>query len=153
MLTFFEDLMKCLNSLSLERDHRAAMIFEKCAVRLFPEGNCLSRYQQLLTPYAFSFVVKQFELCSKVKITESVDKDLYATTIHSSRRIIENSACTCSCGFQTAMDLPYRHIFALCSHSELSLFEPKLCALRWTRDYYRNSHRVFFHQMPAVLQI
>ena len=27
--------------------------------------------------------------------------------------------------------------------SELSLFEPKLCAMRWTRYYYRNSHRVF----------
>ena len=70
LLTFFEDLMKCLNSLSIERNHRAAMVFEKCAVRLFPEENCLSRYEQLLTPYAFSFMVKQFELSSKVKINE-----------------------------------------------------------------------------------
>jgi len=32
LLTFFEDLMKCLNFLSVERDQRAAMAFERCAV-------------------------------------------------------------------------------------------------------------------------
>ena len=153
LLTFFEDLMKCLNSLSLERDHKAAMVFEKCAVRLFPEDNCLSRYQQLLTPYAFSFVVKQFELSSKVKITESVDKDSYATTIHSNGKSIETSDCTCSCGFYVTMDLPCRHIFALRSHSELGLFEPKLCTMRWTREYYRNSHRVFSSHVGCAADI
>ena len=29
MLTFFRGLMKCLDSLSIERDHRAAIIFQK----------------------------------------------------------------------------------------------------------------------------
>ena len=64
--------MKCLDLLALKRDHRAAMIFKKCSVNLCPENNLLYEYQQLLTPYAFSFLVKQFELCSKAKITESV---------------------------------------------------------------------------------
>ena len=59
ILNFFQELMKCLDSLSLERDHRAAMVFKKCFVSLFPDNNCLSEYQKLLTPYAFSFVVKQ----------------------------------------------------------------------------------------------
>ena len=76
--------MKCLDSLTLERDHRAAMVFKKCSVNLYVENNCLSEYQQLLTPYSFSYLVKQFELCSKVKITESarVDENSYKTTIH-----------------------------------------------------------------------
>jgi len=96
LLTFFEDLMKCLNSLSQERDHRAAMVFEKCAVRLFPEDTCLSRYQELLTPYTFSFVVKQFELSSKLRITVSVDKN------HNSLAI-ETSNCTCRYSYGIAM--------------------------------------------------
>ena len=86
ILNFFQELMKCLDSLALERDHRAAMVFKKCSVSLFPDNNCLSEYQKLLTPYAFSFVVKQFELSSNIKITETVAGDSCMTTIHSKGR-------------------------------------------------------------------
>jgi len=47
ILNFFQELMKCLDSLSLERDHRGAMVFTKCSVNLFPNNNYLSEYQQL----------------------------------------------------------------------------------------------------------
>ena len=82
------------------------MVFEKCAVRLFPEKNCLSRYEQLLTPFAFSFVVKQFELSSKVKINErpqfiQMGEVLILQIVH-------------------AVVAFMLHIFALRSHSELS---------------------------------
>ena len=60
--------MKCFDSLALERDHRTAMIFEKCAVNVFPINHCLSQYQRLLTPYVHSFVAKQFKLSDKVNI-------------------------------------------------------------------------------------
>lgn len=130
--------MKCLDSL-------ATMVFKKCSVNLYPENNCLSEYQQLLTPYAFSFDVKQFEFCSKVEITESVqvNKNSYTTTIHSNGRSFLTSDCHCNCGFFAAMELPCKHIFALHKHANLDVFQAKLCATRWTRDYYRNSHRAF----------
>ena len=38
------------------------MIFKKNPVNLLLEHKCLSQYRDLLTPYAFSFVLKQFEL-------------------------------------------------------------------------------------------
>ena len=41
------------------------------------------------------------------------------------------------------MELPCKHIFALRKHANLDVFQAKLCATRWTRDYYRNSHRAF----------
>ena len=42
-------------------------------MNLFPGHNSLSEYRELLTPYAFSFVVKQFELSKKVESTERLD--------------------------------------------------------------------------------
>ena len=139
LVIFFQELMKCL---ALERDHRAAMVFKKCPVNLHPDKSCLFKYQELLTPYSFSFLVKQFELCSKVKITESVrvDKNSYTATIHVKERSFLTSDYQCSCGFYKAMELPCRHIFALRKYANLDPFEAELCATRWTRDYYRNSH-------------
>ena len=55
LLNFFQELMKFS---ALKRDYRAAMVFQKCRVK--PIHNYLSQCQQLLTPYVYSFVVKQF---------------------------------------------------------------------------------------------
>lgn len=62
----------------------------------------LSEYQQLLMPYAFSFLIKQLELCSKVKITESVqvDENSYTTLF---KREEYSYDCQCNCGNGTAM--------------------------------------------------
>jgi len=153
ILNFFQELMKCLDSLALERDHRAAMVFKKCSVSLFPDNNCLSEYQKLLTPYAFSFVVKQFELSSNIKITETVVEDSCMTTIHSKGRDFITSLYQCDCGFFTAMELLCRHIFSLRKHTEMSFFETKLCAVRWTRNYYQSSHRVFSSKVSNSVDI
>ena len=143
LLNFFQELMKCIDSLALERDHRAAMVFEKCPVNLKPIHNYLSQYQQLLTPYAYSFVVKQFELSSKVKVTGNLSGNHHSSTIFSNGKKTQTSDCDCDCGFYAAMKLPCRHIFALCKHAMLDTYEEGLCAVRWSRDYYKNSHRVF----------
>ena len=153
ILNFFQELMKCLDSLALERDHRAAMVFKKCSVSFFLDNNCLSEYQKLLTPYAFSFVVKQFELSSNIKITETVVGDSCMTTIHSKGRDFITSLYQCDCGFFTAMELPCRHIFSLRKHTEMSFFEAKLCAVRWTRNYYQSSHRVFSSKVSNSMDI
>ena len=82
--------MKCLDSLSLERDHRAAMIFKKNPVNLLLEHDCLSQYCDLLTPYAFSFVLKQFELSKTVKSTVRRD-DWQTIVIHSKGKRLNTS--------------------------------------------------------------
>ena len=83
VLNFFEDLMKCLDSLALERDHRAAMILKKNPVNLSLEHECLSQYHDLLTRYEFYFVLKQFELSKQVKNTVRRDGDRQTVIIHS----------------------------------------------------------------------
>ena len=153
VLNFFEDLMKCLDSLALERDHRAAMIFKKNPVNLLLEHDCLSQYRDLLTPYAFSFVLKQFELSKTVKSTVRRDGDRQTIVIHSKGKRLNTSDCQCDCGFSTAMELPCRHIFSFRHHKSLDIFEASLCALRWTRDYYRSGHRVFVSSTSKLVDI
>ena len=55
--------MKCLDSLSLEKDHRAALVFQKSASTLYNAP--LREYQSYLTPFAFSYIVKQHSLIDK----------------------------------------------------------------------------------------
>ena len=118
LLSFSDDLMTCLDLIALERDHRAATVFKRCSVNLHPANSCLSRYQQSLTPYAFSFMVKKFDLSSKVKITEKVaaGSSYITTIIYSKERSLATSVSKCNCGFYIAMEIPCRHIFALHKH-------------------------------------
>ena len=153
VLNFFEDLMKCLDSLALERDHRAAMIFKKNPVNLLLEHECLSQYRDLLTPYAFSFVLKQFELSKQVKSTVRRDGDRQTVIIHSKGKTLNTSDCQCNCGFSTAMELPCKHIFSFRHHENLDIFEASLCAVRWTRDYYRSGHRVFVSSTRKLVDV
>ena len=95
--------MKCLDSLALERDHWAAMVFKKCSVSLFPNNDCLTEYQKLFIPYAFSFMVKQFKLSGNIKITENVVGESCMTTIHSKGGDFIASLYQCDCGFFTAI--------------------------------------------------
>lgn len=88
LLNFFQDLMKCFDSLALERDHRTAMVFEKCAVNVFPINNYLFQYQSLLTPYAYSFVA---ELSDKVNIANG--------HVYSNGKKLNTSDSKCDCGF------------------------------------------------------
>ena len=67
LVKFFQDLLKCLNSLALERDHHAITIFQKAPVQLYTSESALYHYQLLLTPYAFSFLKEQFDVAKKNK--------------------------------------------------------------------------------------
>ena len=154
VLTFFQQLMKCLHSLSVERDHRAATVFQKTPVNLFNFCSALFDYQNYLMPYAFSHVHKQFRLAEKVKVVaENFDLKSSTVIFYSKERSIHTSQDNCDCGFFKGMSLPCRHIFALRQYLKASLFNNRLCALRWTREYFQKSHRVFCQytsQVPDV---
>lgn len=113
VLTFFRQLMKCLDSLALEKDHRAAMVFQKSSLTLYAQNTPLCEYQNYLTPFAFSYIVKQHSLADKIKITRTIDPESYTTKIISKDRTLSISSQHCECGFFKAMQLPCRHIFAL----------------------------------------
>ena len=75
------------------------------------------------------------------------------TTIHNKGRNLITSLYQCDCDFFTAMELPCRHVFSLRKHTEMSFFEAKLCAVRWTRNYYQSSHQVFSSKVSDSVDI
>ena len=75
MTQFFSDLMQCLSSLRVERDHRALEVTTKRCIIAHDPASVLGKYVELLTPYAFEYVQKQFKLSKSVKILEDVDED------------------------------------------------------------------------------
>ena len=64
---FIDKFFVILTALRTERDHRATVQFQKVKVHAFQEGSAELRYSTLLTCYAVTYVLEQYELASKVK--------------------------------------------------------------------------------------
>ena len=64
-----------LTALHTERDHKAALMFQKVRVCPFPKDSAEYSYSHLLTSYAFTFVNKQLKLIDKVKNFEEAEED------------------------------------------------------------------------------
>lgn len=50
---------------------------------------------------------------------------------------------SCECPHWLTLSLPCRHIFSIRKHYGLSLFFEDLCAVRWSKNYYRQNQRSF----------
>jgi len=125
---FIEKLFILLRCVRLERDTKAVKMVQKLPTTRITDKDLL-QYFCLLTPYAFDFVKKQFEIKSKT---------LSSTTVN-----------ICGCRFNVALTLPCSHIFYLRSMKNITLYKEELCAIRWTRKYYQQHQRVF--QSPPTL--
>ena len=93
---------------------------------------------QLLTPYAFTFVLKQINCSSKVKLV--INGDTFEGKNSAGSIVVAEETCTCS--FWKTMQLQRRHIFALHSIKKLSLYHASLCALQWTQFYYKSNYNI-----------
>ena len=136
---FFVQFLEAVDSLRTECHHRAVMLVQKIPVNPYKSETPEHKYMELLTPYALQFVVKQIGFASKVKIVDQAD-DYFM--VNCSEGIIKVMATKCACFFHKSMQLPCRHIFAVCSRLSLDLFSPELCGSRWSLAYYCSSHRV-----------
>ena len=123
-----------------ERDHKAALVFQKVKVNPFRDDSPQSMYSRLLTTYAAGFVHKQLELADKVSCFTAVE-DKYMVKTSEGDKYVTSS--TCECIFRRSMLLPCRHIFALRSQLSLCIYDADLCHERWTTAYYRPTQRVF----------
>lgn len=138
MTQFFNDLKQCLSSLQVERDHRVLEVMTKRKVTSLDPTSALGKYMELLTPFAFEYVKKQFELCGKVKIFSDVDDSSCMIDVREGELI--TSIDNCSCVFSSSMKLPCRHILATRCHKGLSAYHEPLCADRWKLQYFLNNH-------------
>ena len=134
----FEALMKAVNSLELERDIRVANMFNSVSFQV-PESECLKKFKQLLTPFAFNKIEKQYELSKKQKVF-ALDGD---KVVFETGKIASALTTECSCHYFESVKLPCRHLLAARSACGLDLFSPELCGERWTINYLKQGHRLF----------
>ncbi len=128
--TFWVDLMHCLNTLNVERDQKAVNVQLKTPIRVGVTDSDVDRYAEFLTPFAFSHVIKQYELRKNV------------ATFDSGGGVIEACKNTCQCSFFTVMKLPCRHILALRTRLQMPLCDKNICHVRWTKSFYLSGHRI-----------
>ena len=137
---FCTELVGVLSVLQTERNHRAISLFQKVPVKPFSLDSIEHHYMDILTPYALSFVVCQIELADKVKIKSEVEGSF---EMESTTQCSVTATCfECNCSFRKTMQLPCRNIFAIRRRCEIPMFDPNLCAVRWTVQYYKSSNRV-----------
>lgn len=153
LLEFNKQLQSCLSSLRVERDHRAAPIFQKRPVCLNDIKEYELQYYNKCTPFAFKHIQKQLTLHEKCgKIPGNGLNGFF--TIESKRGNLQVSSEKYYCDFFTSMKLPCRHIFALRKHLNYPIYCELLCDRRWTKDHYFMSHRIFKScEQPVVNKV
>eukprot|EP00118_Oscarella_pearsei_P023727 m.287597 g.287597 ORF g.287597 m.287597 type:complete len:453 (+) comp40703_c0_seq36:596-1954(+) len=137
---FFSDLMKCIWSLQSERKYRATNLIVTVPT-VVPANESIKEYQKALTPFAYNYVKKQFDLMKRVKI------DMNQSDLSTGQFVITASAGEfisttedCPCGFFKAMMLPCKHILAVRDILKCPLFSETLCATRWLLQHYIQNH-------------
>ncbi|KAJ8264587.1 hypothetical protein GJAV_G00151020 [Gymnothorax javanicus] len=147
VVVFWRDLMKCANSLSTERDHRATEIVSRRPILKEddPDIDLLSQYCALLTPFAFKHLKTQVKKVGSLTVTTD-ENDANKFIVKSGRSSHDVTVETCTCSFWTSMCLPCCHIMAVRRHVLVDEYVPILCAERWKKDYYMKRHRIFLDE-------
>ena len=112
LVVCFLGLIKCLRSSRIERDHRAILTAQKVSINMYGSNTPEGKYQKLLTPFAFNFLLQQLKLTPKVDIDSAVKKGM-SYEIKTTDGMTTTSRESCSCTFFTSMRLPCRHMFSL----------------------------------------
>ena len=126
---FISSFFVILTALRTERDHKAAIMFQKVKVQPYEQGSPEMEYSKLLTSYASTFVIKQMKLAHKVKQIKE-DGEQYLVETSEEEKVV--SLTDCGCIFRKSMLLPCRHMFALRIKLGEPLFESTVCEKRWT---------------------
>ena len=77
----------------------------------------------ILLPYAFGFVTKQYKEMSKISYSGDIYKNTVAISVKPSEGDTTVSESTCECNFHSCMSLTCRHIFFFRKHKNMSSFD------------------------------
>lgn len=131
LASFFEDLITCIASFNIERDHVAAdsILRKGLATALNTEYD--AKYAKFLTRYAFDKYTMQSMKASQVQFSKI--SELNAECIENNTNIeVSDEACTCP--FFKTMELPCSHIIAFIRHHNDDPFKPSMIPDRWKRE-------------------
>lgn len=137
LLSFFENIFTTVTVLASERDIRAVKMTMRVPRKRFTD-EYMTKYNNLLTPFIFEKLQFQHELSELIEF--AVIEDDTAITAKQNKNGHTVTAQHCSCMYFSAMQIPCRHLFKFWLMKEMDLFQPDLCAIRWTKSYYYDSH-------------
>ena len=140
---FAESILTALQSLRTERDHKTVNMFQKKSVKAYGKDSTEQKYQELLTPYAFDYVLRQLDNRGRVVLEADPDDPMNRWTSNTIEGSINVTLNKCSCSFNTRMLLPCKHIFKARELSQRDLFSIEDISSRWKIQSYTNHHRLF----------
>ena len=122
LMQFFLELFTFLGAIRNDRNHHHLMILSREEIAL----PCTAKkdeieYPEQLTPYAFSFVRKQFQLIDKEVEINRVDKNTY-TLNYTLCKKHDLTVTSCDCSFMKIMGLQCSHLLRLRSYLSLPLY-------------------------------
>ncbi|XP_047126169.1 uncharacterized protein LOC124807808 [Hydra vulgaris] len=140
MMQFFIEFFVFLGAIRNDRNHHHLMSLTRHDIAI-PSHPDMILYREHLTPYAFSFVISQFE---KIKNDSSFNfeksDEIGNYNIKHSKFLIASKEF-CNCRFMSKMELPCYHLFQLRKFLMLPMFDVQLVNRRWTKEYYNQSLR------------
>lgn len=131
LATFFDDLMTCIASFNLERDHVAADAILRRSLPTVNDTVYDAKYSKYLTKYAFDKYKLQSMRSANVRFESISDIDGECIEHNVLITVDDN---TCSCNFYNTMKLPCAHIIAFLKEIGEDPFKPTLCANRWKKE-------------------
>lgn len=133
LLTFFDNLGTSVMVTASEKDIKVIQGMMRVQRKRFQDDS-LTKYNEFFTPFAFQKLHDQYEQLHTVAFT-SLDSNKGTTAFG-----IVVTKGKCSCSFFIAMELPCKHIFEFYKELNMNLSDPFLCAKRWSKSYYHQSH-------------
>lgn len=104
------------------------------------------RYNDLLTPFAFKKLQLQHELSDVIEFIVMRDDSAVTEKSNGNGHSVSDQHCTCL--YFSSMQMPCRHLFQFWKTKKINLFQPFLCAKRWTKSYYYTSHPAINSMQP-----
>lgn len=101
----------------------------------------LQRYNNHLTAYAFQKLKDEYDKTVAVVNLHYDEENKLAQSLYRDE-LVEFTVELCQCCFFNIMNLPCRHIIKLRERLSLNIFAEEVCATRWTRLYYNQSHPI-----------
>ncbi|XP_036335427.1 protein FAR-RED IMPAIRED RESPONSE 1-like [Rhagoletis pomonella] len=139
LLEFLRSFFVYCDSHTNEIDSKAAKMFMKSKVYI-KRGSILEKYSNFLTDGAFEHISDEIKRHEYVNITHVCEDGCLIERRGTTLQVTKDF---CSCTTSASSLLPCRHLFAVRKSLDLSLYEERLCNMRWTKEYYKRTQRIF----------
>lgn len=147
--TFFDDLITCIASYNIERDHAAAVGIMKSILATSIDTEYDTKYSKILTQFAYQKYKKQSIKAERVEFARIAELEAECME-HNVRIAVSDDSC--SCDFFNTMKLPCAHVIAFLVHHKEEPFKPTLCADRWKREKALFSKEFNYATVPSSSQ-